>query len=304
MRASLEKVIEDLGQRSPPRQITQAAFDYDSSHYRRLCRLDGSNPAGTDLYSYANDMEYMPLQPDLLRYLLPICLKAWHDDLVNARHSDHAGFVEAFWTALSPRSLSQNTFVLEEELKAKEYQSVIEFMRDSILDRMDQERHLHFVGSNASAYQWFQALGSFCTVFPHLHSLWEVWWQMNTFGHAACVLQYLSCLMYWDDENPVFTPWTPVGGGGPPELWGSEGFVFEHGWRQENTSFLSETLTLAYVAEKLEQAAQVIGTPQGESVPARMLADWPKCRDLAASRIAELPKLVAQAPSTYPEWSV
>jgi hypothetical protein len=304
MVASLEKVIQALGQPTPPHRITQWAFDYDSSHYRRLCHLQGADPGGADLYSYANDMEYMPLQPELLRYLLPICLKAWHDDLLNMRHSGHAGFVEAFWTALSPRSQSQDTFVLEEELNAKERESVMQFMRDSLLDRMDQETKLHFVGSNASAYQWFSAIGSFSMVFPNLKELWEIWWNMKTFGHAVCALQYLSCLMYWDEGNPIFEPWTQAGGGGPPALWENESFDYEHGWRQENSSFLSEVLTLDYVNKKLHQAAQVVNASREEAIPIKMLADWPQCCDLVASRMAELPKLVAQSPLACPEWSV
>ena len=145
-------------------------------------------------------MQYMPLQSDLLRYLLPICLQAWHDDLFSTNHSDYASFVENFWTALSPRSLLQNTFVLEKELNAKERENVMKFMRDSLLDRMDQETKLHFVGSNASPYKWFYSLGSFCTVFPTLNELWEIWWNMKTFGHAVCALQYVSCLMYWNER--------------------------------------------------------------------------------------------------------
>lgn len=304
MYTSLSDVIQVLGQSSPPKRISQQPFDYDPGHYRRLCHLNGTTPSGIDLYQYALDMEYMPLQPDLLRYLLPICLKAWQEEIFATGSSDYTGFSERFWTALSPRSTSQNTFVLEEELNAKEYQSVMQFMYDSLLRRMDQETHLRFVGSQSSPYQWFHNLGSFCIVFPYLHSLWDEWWRMNTVGHAACVLQYISCLMYWDDENPVFAPWTPDKGGGPPELWESECFAYEYGWRQENVALLAEKLTIEYVAEKLEQATAINDSPQSKPISAKMLADWPQCHDLVASRIAELPKLVALAPSTYPEWSV
>jgi hypothetical protein len=304
MNTSLSRVIQVLGQSVPPRSITQQAFDYNTEHYQRLCHLGGAMPSSRDLYRYAEDMRYMPLQPDLLRYLLPICLNAWRVELLNEGQSDYAGFSEQFWTTLSPRPEAQGTLVLESELTAKECYTVMEFMRDSLLERMAQETQLHFVGSNSSPYQWFQALGSFCIVFPTLSDLWEKWWQMDTVGYAYCVLQYISCLMYRDDGNPVFPPWTPDKGGGPPELWGNANLVSCFGWRKENASFLAKEITLDYLAVNLEKAAEIIGISQGTSVPEKMLADWPKCRDLAASRIAELPLLVSQPESTYLEWSV
>lgn len=300
---SLSHVVQALGQTSPPRRITQQPFDYDSGHYQRLCHLNGSAPNCSDLACYIEDIKYMPLQSDLLRYLLPLCLKMWQDDLFDV-NSDCAGTVEAFWTALSPRPMFQNTFVLEEELNAKEYQRVMQFMQDSLLERMSQETQLHFVGSKSSSYQWLEALGSFCTVFPALSGLWEDWWQMNTVGHAVCVLQYISCLMYGDSENPVFAPWTSDKGGGPPQLWGNANLVSCFGWRNKNASFLAKTITLDYVASSMRKATEIIGVVPGTPVPARMIADWPDCQSLAASRIAELPLLVSQSEPMYPGWSV
>lgn len=293
MNPSLSQVIQVLAQPLPPKHISQQPFDYDPRHYRRLCRLDGAAPDTSDLSRYVDDMQYMPLQPDLLRYLLPLCLKMWQDDLLRKEDSDCRGLAEAFWTALAPRSLFQNTFLLEEELNAEEYQSVMQFMRGTLLERMNQETRLHFIGSQSSPYQWFHTLGSFCIVFPFLQSLWDKWWQMTTPGQAACVLQYISCLMYRDDENPVFTPWTPDKGGGPPELWENDSLSSDYGWRQENASFLAETLTLDIVERKLKAAASQVSS-ENLSISAKMLQDWDNRRDLAASRIAELPQLVAQ----------
>ncbi len=303
MSTSLSDVVKTLGQRSPPGHISQQPFDYDSSHYYRLCHLDGAAPDTSDLYRYVEDMQYMPLQPDLLRHLLPLCLKMWQDDLLHKASSDYGGLVEAFWAALSPRPMFQNTFLLEEELNAKEYQSVMQFMRDTLLERMNQETRLHFVGSSASPYQWFYTLGSFCIVFPHLHGLWGKWWQMTTPGHAVCVLQYISCLMYRDNENPVFALWTPDKGGGPPELWENDTLSSDFGWRQENASFLAETLTLDFVEQKLKEAARQI-CDEDTAVSTEMLQDWNVCRAITASRVAELSQLVAQAPASYPQWTI
>jgi hypothetical protein len=302
MSMSLSDLVQVLGQPQPPKRISQKPFDYDPSHYRRLCQLNGTAPTPADLSRYVDDMQYMPLQPDLLRYLLPLCLKMWQDDLLHKAGSDYGGSVEAFWMALSPRPMFQNTFLLEKELNAEEYYSVMQFMRDTLLERMNQETRLHFVGSNSSPYQWFHTLGSFCTIFPYLQGLWDKWWQIATPGQAVCVLQYVSCLMYRDDENPVFAPWTPDKGGGPPELWGNDTLSSDYGWRQENASFLAEALTLDTVERKLKEAASQV-SDEDISISARMLQDWDERRDLAASRIAELPQLIAQAPSSYPQWT-
>ena len=291
MTPSLSQVIQVLGQPSPPKQITQQPFDYDSSHYRRLCQVNGAAPTLSDLSCYVDDMRFMPLQPDLLRYLLPQCLKMWQEDLLSGSRTGCGGTVEAFWAALSPHP-PKTAFLLEEELTAKEYGSVMRFMRDTLLTRMSQETQLYFAGSNSSPYQWFYALGSFSNVFPALDSLWNEWWQLNTLGHAVCVLQYFSCLMYPSDKNPVFAPWTPDSGGGPPELSENDALVSEAGWRRENIAFLAETLTLNAVYVKL-QAAAAICTPFGAGLPERILADWPRCQELAATQIAGLPKLLA-----------
>ena len=272
MTTSLSDVIQVLAQPLPPKQITQQPFDYDPSHYRRLCQLDGAAPNIHDLSRYVDDMQYMPLQPDLLRYLLPLCLKMWQDDLLHEEGSDCGGLVEAFWSALSPRPVFQNTFLLEEELNAEEYRSVMQFMRDTLLERMSQETRLHFAGSQSSPYQWLHTLGSFCIVFPHLRGLWGKWWQIATPGYAVCVLQYVSCLMYRNDENPVFAPWTPGKGGGPPGLWENGSLSSDYGWRLENASFLAETLTLNFVKGKLQEAASQVGG-KNMSISENMLQD-------------------------------
>ena len=71
MSQALADVIAALGQPAPPKHITQQPFDYNPGHYRRLCRLEDAASKISDLSCYVDDMCYMPLQPDLLRFLLP-----------------------------------------------------------------------------------------------------------------------------------------------------------------------------------------------------------------------------------------
>jgi hypothetical protein len=185
MRASIDEVIRALKSPKAPAEIWQDPYDHDSRVYRRLCNLRGAEPQAADLWDYSQDMLYTPLQPDLFRHLLPICLGAWRKDLFD-EGANYAGFVEHFSTALATRP------ILEEILTADQYKSVMEYMLNSVLDRMDQEEGLQFTGMGARPYRWFEALGSFAVTFPSLHRLWESWWSMSTTGHALAVLQYIS----------------------------------------------------------------------------------------------------------------
>jgi len=287
MRASIDEVLRVLKSPKAPAEIWQESYDRDSKVYGRLCNLSGAEPQAADLCDYSHDMLYLPLQPDLFRHLLPICLRAWRKDLFD-EGSNYCGFVEHFSTALATR------LILEENLTADQYKSVMEYMLNSVLDRMDQEEGLQFAGMGARPYRWVHALGSFAVTFPFLHRLWESWWSMSTTGHALAVLQYISCLMYEDDRNPIFSPWTPVAGGGPPALYETDGHIYDRGWRPENISFLEDTLSTVYLETKLTEAAKVVRDQVSGDVPAKMIAEFGAQRVLLESRIEQLPILLSK----------
>ncbi|MCM3874120.1 MAG: hypothetical protein ND895_25810 [Pyrinomonadaceae bacterium] len=296
MLASIDEVIKVLKSAKPPAEIWQEPYDHDSNVYRRLCSLSGAEPEASDLRDYSQSMLYTPLQPDLFRHLLPICLQAWRKDLFSDEDSNYGGFAEHFSTALATRRL------LEEILTADEYRSVMEYILNSILDRIDREDGLHFIGMGARPYRWFLALGSFSVTFSSLHRLWESWWSMSTTGHALAALQYLSCLMYEDDRNPIFSPWTPDGGGGPPPLYETDGHIYDRGWRPENISFLEATLTPVYLETKLHEAAKVVEDHVHSNVPAKMIADFDAQRELIESRINQLPTLLSTSVLEVSGW--
>ena len=91
-----------LGENSPPPAITQQALDHEAGHLHRLVQLRPGEPAKPgDLWDYTQDLRYTEIQPELFRYLLPVCLQAWQDDLRGAR--DYGGFVEHFYPVLADR---------------------------------------------------------------------------------------------------------------------------------------------------------------------------------------------------------
>jgi hypothetical protein len=299
VRADLPRMVKALRAQDPPKRIWQKPFDDDPSHYKRLCNLKGAAPSGTDLVDYAHDMLYeqSPLQPDLFRYLLPICLGVWQKDLLTNGRSGYGGFVEYFWAALAAPTVLQH-------LNPSEYAEVETFMTAALLDRIGQENSLSFSGMGASPYTWFYALGSFCVVFPALPPLWKNWWEMTTPGQAYAGLQYLSCLLYENDRNPIFSPWTPVGGGGPPVLWETEGHIYEQGWRAENVAYLQATLTTSFIEDRLRYATRMVKDIVQSPVPQQMLEDFPAQETLLEMRIAELPSLLLASPMGVLDWSV
>ena len=251
MRASIEQVIASLGNPSPPEKIVQDVFEGDITAYIRLCSLHGKDPNWHDLFEPIQDMCYLEnLQADLIRYVFPICLRGWALDLMDEIDID--GLVENFWLALAGRT------EVWEILGSEGSDAVSDFMRDTILDRMDREHELSFSGRAASPYAWFHALGSYTVVFPSLDSLWEIWWEMGTSGLAASALQYASCLMYENDRNPIFSPWTPTGGGGPPALWEVDGAIYEQAAHPDNIAFLEHVLTPEYLQSKIQKAATIL----------------------------------------------
>lgn len=287
MRASFENLARSLGVRQPPRRIWQQPFDPDAGHYNRLCRPGGAPPDGGDLVSYALDLRYQDLQPDLLRFLLPLCLRAWRESLFAPGSSPYGGFVEHFSPALAARA------DLESILGASRHRALSEFMGASILDRMDTESSLRFSGMNASPYKWFAALGSCAVIFAGVEALWHEWWRLETPGHACAALQYLSCLMYPDDSNPIFSPWTPLGGGGAPHLAETDGHIYDVGWRAHNIAFVQATLSVEYFRDRLYAAVQVLAG-DSSAVPQQMAADFESQQALLELRIEQLPALLSR----------
>jgi hypothetical protein len=286
MRASLQAVSNALKSSRVPKTIHQQPFDYDPGHYQRLCHLEGNRPSPADLIDYALDMTYMEIQPDLLRHLMPMLLEAWRQDLFEGEVAKFGGFVEYFWPALLRGK------ALHGCLSDTERHGVARFMRDTILDRLDAEDSLAFSGMRASPYGWIYSLASFGVVFADIESLWTEWWQMKTSGHAIAAFQYASALLYEEDKNPVFAPWTQDKGGGPPCLWECGCHIYGAGWREENLQFLRRILSVEYIEQRLRAAQGMIKSAGPSSVATRMLADLPAQAALLALRIEQLPALL------------
>jgi hypothetical protein len=272
----------------PPEKVTQEAYDGNPQHLRRLIKLRRADRAQSrDLWQYTQDLLYSPeIQGDLVPHVIPFCLEAWRDDL-RGIDNGYGGFVEHFYPVLAKAG------ILDSHLNPKQSCAVAEFMRQSILEEIDEQQGLSYRGAGARSYRWIPAFTTYGVLFADVDRLWNPWWSLSTKGKAIAAVQYISCLAYPASENPVFAPWTPEGGGGPPCLWEFAGHLYDSRWPESNVSFLREVLNLDRVSATLDYAVQcLVGNPE-YSVASGIREDLPLCTEMIASRCAELPKILA-----------
>ena len=283
---------------SPPEKITQEAYDSSPEHLRSLARLRAGDRAQvSDLCQYMQDLLYTEIQGPLLAYLLPFCLEAWRDDLRGT--SGYGGFVEYFYPVLADKQ------IFDRCLTSAQSAAVSEFMRDSIMEEIDAQRGLTYAGTNARPYRWVTALTTYGVLLPDIDRLWTAWWFADTVGRAIGAVQYLSCLMYPENENPVFAPWTPDAGGGPPCLWEFGGHLYSHRWLDANVGFLKRALNVQGASDALNRAVKRLVDQPEHAAAAEIEADLPLCAETFAARCAQLPCLLetTQEVGKLLEWS-
>jgi hypothetical protein len=297
MVAGIERLRRGLGRLAAPKEIRQEPYDRDDAHLRRLCRLRPTDmPQPDDLWAYGQDLRYAhELQTDLLLWVLPYCLRAWRDEL---RGDDrrYGGFVEHLYPALADRVVGS--------LNERQRAAVATYMRDALLEEIDDQRGLAFSGMDARPYRWIRAQTSYGVIFPDVGELWAAWWGLGSRGRAVAAVQYLSCLVYDDTENPVFARWTPHGGGGPPCLWEFDGHLYTHRWLESNVQFLADALEPSKVTDVLGRAVSSLNAEPEADVGTRVLAGVADRTTVLASRCEELPRLLRQVQKPEAAWSL
>jgi hypothetical protein len=279
----LDALRRALGQPMPPKEIWQEPIDCDPAHLHALARLQPNERAhGGDLSAYARDLKSMVVQEEFLRYALPFCLKAWREDL-RGEYSGYGGFVAHFYPALVYGR------ILDSVLSPDEAAAVSSFMRAVILEEIDEQR---------GPYPCVRVLTTYGVILPDIERLWTAWWSLDTPGRAVAAVQYISCLVYGEQENPVFGGWAPC-------LWEFEGYLYDHCWLAPNVAFLRSALNAVSVTEVLRRAVDRLAGSSEQETAARVLADAGERTALLESRCRELPEILEekQDPSTMREWS-
>jgi hypothetical protein len=271
----------------PPSHVTQEPFDSGPKHLGALARLrPGDRAQPNDLWEYTQDLLYSgEIQGALLTFLLPYCLEAWRDNL-RGTHAGYGGFVEHFYPVLA------NKHVLDRYLTHAQTLAVSQFMRESILAEIDDQRGLAYEGMGARPYRWIRALTTHGVLLPDVSRLWMAWWSTDTVGRAVATVQYISCLMYEPNENPVFAAWTRDGGGGPPCLWELEGHLYENRWLEPNVQFLRENLNQETVEHALDRAVRYLAGQPEHELALEVQQDLPLCAETVVARCAQLPDIL------------
>ena len=290
-----------LGATKPPEKITQASFDGDGRELKRLVQLaDGERADGIDLIEYLHILCYVKeIQTDLFAYLLPVCLEEWARDL----HGDpdaYRGAIEYLPPAFA------NSNVIGKHLTHNQAETAAAWVREEILKEMDEQRGLAYRGMGARPYRWIGSMTTYGVFRPDIELLWKPWWAVETVGRAVSLVQYASCLMYENDSNPIFSPWTAQEGGGPPTLWEFNGHLYEHCWMESNVEFLRGALTLETVEGALERAADRLEAEPEHEIAMRVRDDVPECSHMIEMRCEELVRILASKdrPGAPRKWSI
>lgn len=294
MPANLQNLINSLRNPTKPMKITQKAFDGETDHYRELCSrrdslLNKPSECSVELCSYADDLKYMEIQPDLLRFLLPVGLRAWQSSLMDSGKSELAGVAERYSTVLATHKGFCRI------LSPWEYDALLGFMCDVILDKIDQERQLSFSGSDASPYRWIYAIGTMGMLPGSIPKLWDPWWDISSIGRACAVLQYTSVIMYGENDNPIYAPWTPEKGGGPPVLWDCDANVFDEGWTPDNVECLRSRLTPEEISKSIGSATIFLRDKVESTVPDLMAARFTNVAPMVKHRIIALLRILSRS---------
>lgn len=242
------------------------------------------DPTEVSWYVQSLPNDGMGASVDDFRYLLPGILTTWSREFLATSYK--SSLLENLTPALG------NTRFLTECLSQDLEEAVYSFMRGTLLDRMAQEESLHIVGMNRT-YGWFHQFAAYGVIGRDIPRLWTKWWEKSSLGHAIAAVQYASCLVCPDDENPVFAPWTCDKGGGVPQLWEYGSIGLDQRWRSENTEFLSVTLSPTFVRDRLEAANRVLTMSGYRNVVEQLILAANTNPDLLETRCTKLPALLA-----------
>lgn len=251
-----------------------------------------------DLANYMDDLLYQDIQGSLLLHALPFCLGAWHE-YVRREAFECPGFAQSFYTVLEEKEAFAG--IISDDQK----RAMFEFMKGSILEEIDAQNGLYFEGYPATPYRWIGALMTYGVIASDIEHVWTDWWSVSTTGRAIAAIQYISCLVYPKDSNPIFARYTRERGGGPPCLWEFDGCSRESTWKIQNVEFLQKLLAdpkvvLSVVSRAVDRLAQHTELQTAQQV----LADSNFSVERLSDRLLAFPDILATGaePATTYLW--
>ena len=137
-----------FGDEPPVLCVWETEFDYADAELKALAAKEWQQISVWDLSAYyvLNLVYNEPMQIELFRYLFPLCLAQWHETVLAGGYGDH--FEESLMKALC------RPYLWQEMMNASQRQQVRQFLLDTALQRMDNERGFNNVLCWLAVYQW------------------------------------------------------------------------------------------------------------------------------------------------------
>lgn len=238
-----------------------------------LERIWNREARSSDWGRYAEDARFGDqgqFQADLFGYALPDLLADWEERADNFDRD-------------------QITFVLLNKLESSidrhGQKSVGRFFSDGLIERFDHVRSFTQCGW---LDHWSLAARLPETMARALPPLIEA----ETPGRAVALLQFASCLVFPEYDNPILGSHSPRDGGGPPDLWQPPG-ESDAGWEASNLEAFDGHITPAALLEAAILAAERVPPSEitvarhfnevSEAMHERLLRRWPLLRRLLAA---------------------
>jgi hypothetical protein len=189
---------------------------------------------------------------DELTYLFPGLARIWAEKLEESDPND--AYREHFWGAMKKEAFLAET--LAEPFRT----AAGAFVRTAILAALENEGALHRIKGISEPHLWTEEVSSYAEASDDFPLLWDAWWEMSTAGYARTAVQFASCLAFTARDNPLFHPWTPLGGGGPP-ISDEDPRRWSIYWRDANLSFLRSRVTAEFLVTSLKKARNHLQEP-------------------------------------------
>ena len=269
-----------FGDAAPPREVWEPEFDYADDKLRALAAKDWRQIDAYDLQRYylLNLVYNEPMQPELFNYLFPLCLAEWQAALIG--DDELWGGLGDFYRAL------RRPYLWQQMMAAHQREQVTDFLVDSMLERLRQERGFVYTGKATPAYTWLYTFNDLGASVPLIETLWTRWWALDHPGLAVSALMYVSGLIYLPDDNPIFKRWTREHGGGGPYLIEIPSMIDD--WLPENLNFLRRTLSVDSLIADVQRAADVLHDQPEGPLAARIAIDAGQQREIIEIRIGDL----------------
>jgi len=274
-----KELIKALGKPKPPSTIWQKPFDYIPGHCQRIAD-QGFEASLQDILEYFLDYQYMEVQRDLFKFVLPIAFQAWAKTLLEPNRP-----FDGMWQAFDRRPPHPNY------LSGTEFEALNSFVRRILFKRLQNESELSFRGSEASPYLWAEQFMNAVYVFPIIESLWTEWWMVDAPWKAICGLQWWSGFMYWRNESPIFGEWTREDGGGnicPYET----SYLKYRPARVENIDFLKQHMSLSHAKKSILACCDFLAGTKYEAIAEEMRFDLEIQSDFLAMNIKKFLNLI------------